>query len=295
MERYTTFTMIQKEDIAEFRGLLREQTVSPWAPESKTAIAVSKMGITNPDSDYYIRRTPSRCFIIEYVESGTGYLEIDGVKHTLNKNDVYMIHVGDNCEYYSSKVDPYKKLWVNFRSFCFFDVASAFGLEEDRIFRNTDLSEHFKRLFALEPIAMTGDEFHIEASKIIFEMLHELALSKIRATEANKKNSRLAFTARFKLDHSINVPITVEKLAAILFVSRAELISEFKNEYGITPYAYLLGRRIELAESLLRSTDKKIKEISEYLCFSSEYHFSSCFKKKCGLSPREFRKKHKEK
>ena len=65
MEKYLTFDVIQKEDIAEFRGLTRELTVSPIACTAPLALEVSKMGITFPDPDYYIKRHPSRCFIIE--------------------------------------------------------------------------------------------------------------------------------------------------------------------------------------------------------------------------------------
>jgi len=52
--------------------------------------------------------------------------------------------------------------------------------------------------------------------------------------------------------------------------------------------------RIEFAKNILKTTKTPIKEIAEYLRFSSEYHFSGSFKKKVGISPREYRKQQSE-
>jgi len=292
MQKYSTFAKINKMDIAEFRGLERELLFTPMPPPKPLSLAVSAMGITFPDPDYYISRQPSRCFIIEYVEEGSGALEIDGTVYKVTAGDVYFIHVGDICTYYADKVNPYRKKWVNFRSICFFDVAKALGMDTVRVIHGVDLSSQFERLFALEEISDRTEEFHLEASKIIFEMLHDMRLSKLRADNERKKPSSLAYFARQKLENSLNIPTTVEELASFFYTSKSTLIKEFKAQYGQTPYQYLMTRRIDLAESLLKSTDRKIKDISDYLCFSTEYHFSSCFKKKVGCSPREYRKMH---
>ena len=47
---------------------------------------------------------------------------------------------------------------------------------------------------------------------------------------------------------------------------------------------------VEIIRDLREDHDKTQKEIAEYLCFSSEYHFSNFFKSKTGISPRAYRK-----
>jgi AraC-like DNA-binding protein len=59
----------------------------------------------------------------------------------------------------------------------------------------------------------------------------------------------------------------------------------------VTPYAYVLGKKLELAKKLLDNTNLTVKQISEKLCFSDEYYFSSLFKNKIGVSPSVYRKK----
>ena len=95
---------------------------------------------------------------------------------------------------------------------------------------------------------------------------------------------------KFELEHSIGVPFTLEALEKQFYRTKSDIIKQFKKAYGTTPYAYLTTLRIQAAKNLLGNTKKTSKEIAEYLCFSSEYHFSNVFKSKVGTSPREYRK-----
>ena len=50
--------------------------------------------------------------------------------------------------------------------------------------------------------------------------------------------------------------------------------------------------RYEVASELLRSTDKKIIEISEQMGYTDPSHFSRAFRRSSGISPRHFRSAH---
>lgn len=63
---------------------------------------------------------------------------------------------------------------------------------------------------------------------------------------------------------------------------------------GITPKAYIT-RRINLeAKRLLTHTDLQIAAIAERLGFAETTHFSKFFKRECGCTPVEFRRRHAE-
>lgn len=89
----------------------------------------------------------------------------------------------------------------------------------------------------------------------------------------------------------INTDISVEKIANELNMDRSTLSKKFKRELGFNISSYIMRRKLEEAKSLLSYTDKTISEISEYLCFSTQSYFQNVFKKKYGLTPKEFRKK----
>ncbi len=291
MKKYTSFDIIKKADIASFNGLEREVSFGPITGTELIPFEISRFGITNPDKNYYIRRSPSPCFIIEYVVGGKGYLTVNGVTHTLTAGDSYIIHPGDYCEYYADQGEPFKKLWINFRCSVIFELLSAYGINE-RVIHGLDLSPFFEQIFALEEISDWNDELYLPASRIVFDMLFEIA--QFCKTYKKSREYDLAANVKDILQHSLNVPISLADIEQDVYRSQSEIIKQFKAAYGITPYAYLIDLRIQLAADLLRNTDKKILEIAEYLCFSSEFHFSNCFKQKMGLSPRFYRKEYRK-
>ena len=91
------------------------------------------------------------------------------------------------------------------------------------------------------------------------------------------------------ISNHINQPVTVEQIAEILHMDRSTLSKKFKRELGFNISNFIMRRKLEEAKTLLNYTDKTISEISEYLCFSSQAYFQNVFKKKYGITPREYR------
>ena len=55
---------------------------------------------------------------------------------------------------------------------------------------------------------------------------------------------------------------------------------------------YVLARRIETAQNMILYSDYSSTEISEILAFSSQSYFIRCFRKRTGMTPKEYRQKH---
>ena len=292
MKRYKNFNIIDKKDISVFRGLEEEVTFTPRTEVEIIPLRISKFGITYPNKDYYIKREPSPCFIIEYVVSGYGYLEINNEKYKLEPGDAYFIHPGDFCSYYADKDYPYKKYWVNFAcDFFFTELLKAYDIN-DRVIRKIDLSDFFEELFKFEGIYISNDDLCIPASKLILNVLMDIALHK--KNDIINTNHKIAQNIRFILNKSVTTKISIDDIAKKLYRSKNDIIRQFKKKYNVTPYNYLIDLRIDRSKNMLVNTQKTISEISSYLCFSSEYHFSNTFKQKVGVSPSEFRKINRE-
>jgi len=280
--------LASKDLYSSFEGLERETLFTPDLPSRTLPITVTRFGITNPDPTYHIKRENSPVYIIEYIVSGRGFLKINGKKYKLEAGDAYIIHSGDKCEYYSDKSNPYKKYWINFEPKYFFtEMINAYGIKE-RVFRGLDLSGYFEKIFDLKSKPLLNETLYIHISRILFSIVLDIA--EYNEKKNNDSHEELAAMIQLKLRQSINKNVTIEDIAREFYRTPNDIIYRFKKKFGITPYAHLIDLRISMAKELLTNTDKSIKAISDYLCFFSEYHFSNTFKKKVGVSPREFRK-----
>ena len=81
-------------------------------------------------------------------------------------------------------------------------------------------------------------------------------------------------------------------LARLCNLSESHFYQKFRENIGISPYQYVIDQRIKAASSMILESDKLITEICFTLGFSSQSAFTTIFKKKTGMSPTEFRRKH---
>lgn len=90
---------------------------------------------------------------------------------------------------------------------------------------------------------------------------------------------------------NINREITIEELTSIVHMSPTYFIRQFKKKYNVAPLTYFKGLRINKAIELLIATNTDVKTISETLGIYDVSYFSRWFKKSCGISPTEYRKR----
>jgi DNA-binding LacI/PurR family transcriptional regulator/AraC-like DNA-binding protein len=86
-------------------------------------------------------------------------------------------------------------------------------------------------------------------------------------------------------------PISRWKLAEAVNVSEDYLTRIFHREMGLSPWDYLNRYRIFLAAGLLRRTDETVREIACRCGFQDQAYFCRVFKKICGCSPGQLRKR----
>lgn len=84
--------------------------------------------------------------------------------------------------------------------------------------------------------------------------------------------------------------LSVSDLAKKLYISENYLIRVFKKEYGVTPYSYIMGLRLEKAKELLRETSRGEEDIALSVGFSEFSAFYKAFCKKYGYTPSRVRK-----
>ena len=103
--------------------------------------------------------------------------------------------------------------------------------------------------------------------------------------------SRLVAQIRPALDCLRTAPsasIALEELARLTNLSRYQVIRTFRAVTGMTPHAWQLNQRINLAKERLRHGDD-ISATAQSLGFADQAHFQRVFKAHTGVTPGSFR------
>ncbi|MEN9907635.1 MAG: hypothetical protein RLZZ540_776 [Bacteroidota bacterium] len=86
-----------------------------------------------------------------------------------------------------------------------------------------------------------------------------------------------------------NSSYTVEDLARDLAISRVQLYRKVKAILGISISDHINNMRLDKSKELLKKSDQTISEIAYAVGFSSPNYFSTSFKNKFGISPKEYK------
>lgn len=94
--------------------------------------------------------------------------------------------------------------------------------------------------------------------------------------------------ARQRLDDEPGASISLAELAATAGVSRFQLIRGFAREVGVTPYAYLVQRRVRTARGLI-ARGLSLAETATEVGFSDQSHMTRAFVRQLGVTPARYR------
>lgn len=88
-------------------------------------------------------------------------------------------------------------------------------------------------------------------------------------------------------------PICRDELAEMTNLSRSRFHTLFHQLTGLGPMDYLKHRRIQAAQTLLLTTDMKIREITSAVGYDDPLHFTRQFAASVGCCPRAFRQQQR--
>lgn len=89
--------------------------------------------------------------------------------------------------------------------------------------------------------------------------------------------------------YHLHETISGEILAEVTGLNRSYLSTLFHRETGTTISDYIMSKKMEAAENMLKYSDYSLTEISEYLNFSSYSYLARLFKEKHGMTPKAYR------
>jgi two-component system response regulator YesN len=160
-----------------------------------------------------------------------------------------------------------------------------------RIIRNfnpdadpNEIAGHFVDLRQLFQSAMSAEEFAGLATRICLKTIE------LRDRGNSSHHVKLVRRACEYIEANYNSPdISLNTVAAHVALSPAHFSTIFSQEMSVTFIDHLTNVRMEKVKEMLASTDEKLVTIAFNVGYNEPNYLSYLFKKREGLTPKEFR------
>lgn len=232
-------------------------------------------------------------FCICLVENGQMAISKDGVAYVLRVGDVGFFNPNElhNTESSGTQGCRYKTLNINFKMLP--SLTSRFSIENDEEIGFTVSVARDKEFFnKISDVLNIFEE--IKNLKDVDENVNRIMELLIRGEVLEYKKENIyamdyySYVKKYLDLHYLDC-LSVKELADRLSISQSHLIRTFNATIGLTPYQYILTRRIHKAKELLR-LGYSSSDTAFFCKFSDQCSFSKAFKKFVGESPRKYQK-----
>jgi AraC family transcriptional regulator len=136
------------------------------------------------------------------------------------------------------------------------------------------------------------DRFYIE-SALTMLIAHLLRYYSVQKNLLETQSGRLT-TAKFNhvkdyIRTHLDCNLSLVELATLVDLSACHFVRVFKGAVGVTPHQYLLMCRINKAQYLLTQRHLSLSEIGQQVGFHDQSRFTSVFRKRVGITPKQYR------
>lgn len=220
------------------------------------------------------------CWALHYVFSGTGVLQTGGRTYHPQAGDLFVIHPYQPVFDSADETDPWTYVWFDFHG----DTIPAAVLQQNVL-----------REPRLEPIFRTAYEQSsqyqgAQLDAFLYGKLAELfgMLELLHPGEEKPSDSQIIQEAIQYMHRSFPRRITVQDIAAHVYMEYFNFIAFFHDHLGISPGRYLANLRMGEAIAQMLQHGKSIRQVAEMLEYNDVASFARAFKKHFGMTPRQY-------
>ena len=268
-----------------------------------------------PDAAWFIPEHLHQDYEIHIIESGRGYINIDGEDFIVGDNELYITGPNIMHRQRSDKNNPMTELCIEFSIELIENNGGSYihSWEESNHLIDV-LSQKYTRPFQFKEEILKG--FYeivdnIESKPLGYHQYAQVLIMKLIIDIIR------TVASHFKEDRSYNVPkknvdeVRIEKIKRLveININNSFTISDAALSIGISPkqinrimlqhlnmtfHGYLYFFRYKSALNLLTSSSLDISDIAFATGFSGTQQMCRTFRKYAGMSPKEMRKKNTE-
>ena len=227
-------------------------------------------------------------YLLHFVKSGKGQIEIDGILTDLPKNTLFILppdktityHTHPNWEYY----------WINFNGTAIKNILNQSGITDypyKQSFPNNSPLQWFRKALVQE----TNKISQIFTVTSCLLAILALIVKQTSPDTLPVKTSPTNFDEIYNYIHVhlYDIDLSAKKTAEHFFISECYFSTLFKKNANSSLKEYINYERVKKATQLLETTDMVIKQISNAVGFLDPLYFSKVFKRYRLVSPQQYR------
>lgn len=240
--------------------------------------------------------TPLNCRMLLYTQEGEGTLLVEGQRHPLKTGTLLYLDRSRLSFSLLSTLNSWRFITFSLGGGLFpvYESLAAFdGYLISQIDRHSSILRNLKQLLDSETDADLAAK--LRDAGLITAILTELfagTAASASPDEGQKKYAPYLRELKHYIDNHLDRPLKLDDLEKHCHMSKYRICHEFSTAFGLPPIRYLNKKRLEAAENLLLSTEKKVHEIALAAGYENTNHFIHLFKKEYGTTPQAYREAH---
>lgn len=256
------------------------------APAPRLPCTISAGGRERCNPDYLVRRRQYGYTVIECVVEGGGHVVLDGIKFPLRPGTLFAYRRDTACEIHT---DPVHRLVKYFICLSGREAPGRLARAGVAPARAVALPAHVEIQSIFAQIVHEGQSRSRFSARICDQLL-QLLLLKIQETLSRRPARAPAGYERFSRLKQI-IDTQAAQLGSLQEIARQSGIAPvaacklFHQHFGLSPFRYLMRRKMEIAAEHLVQGDALVKEAAARVGFADPHHFSRRFKLAYGMSP----------
>lgn len=251
--------------------------------KEKENISVSLKAVYHlqADASYQVEHEPlpQEFNVLLWVKAGKGFLRNQAREYHVKQGDILLFQPDQTSFFYGTEGEVWEFWWFEF-------LAKNLLLTKEQVFSaKQDIFFETQCRNCLD-LLKTGRM--VLASSVFSGILAEIS-RQIECVSYTDEKQSLFMKACQLIQRELST-ITVGKVALEIGLGERELRTLFWRYYGQSPKKYIMSTKLDVACFMLKNTNKTIGEISDYMGFSSQFHFSRVFRETMGITPNCWRK-----
>lgn len=254
--------------------------------------------LTSHPDDYNFNPRDGRVlreYQLVYITRGEGIFTSSSCRRQkVSAGSMILLFPGEWHDYYPDPSTGWDEYWIGFRGAYADSLAGGGFFSPSEPVLKIGVSATLAGLYEdVMGFAFREKPGHQQViSGIVYDMLGRVYYKARNNSLSNTPVADRINAARLMMKENAESPLSPLEIASRLGLGYSWFRRVFRQHTGVSPAQYQLQQRFLRAKELLTRTGMNISEIAYRLKFENAGQFSTFFRRKEGVTPSEFRKRH---